>query len=418
MLKIDHLTKRFGGLAAVSDVSTVIEEGRINAIIGPNGAGKTTLFDLISGVTRADRGEVLLVVGAAGGVGSVLVQLALQLTGLTVVATASRPESRAWLQELGVQHVIDHHQPAGIRAQHAGDGHHHKPALILPGQDQAQVGQADRDVGGHVAAVEDTVQQRHRRDGAIRLELLHHGLRRARERAELEHLVQRRLALERHRLRGRTVERRGALCGATHEALGAFRARRTGRGVAADQLLEIGQVVEHIGRRGHQRQRQHTERQRRDGMCWRTEDERYNDGSAFRVVCRDLSGVIVTLFFGGPQPLVIGGNENLLSFLGPLSGTVWLLLKVLVFLYVYVWIRATLPRLRYDQLMNLGWKLMIPLALGWFMLLAAFRIGQDHGWNRAVVGVVCVVVLAAAAWLLQLATKVSARNREREGAMF
>ncbi|MET1536983.1 high-affinity branched-chain amino acid ABC transporter ATP-binding protein LivG, partial [Burkholderia sola] len=38
MLKIDHLTKTFGGLAAVNDVSTVIEEGRINAIIGPNGA--------------------------------------------------------------------------------------------------------------------------------------------------------------------------------------------------------------------------------------------------------------------------------------------------------------------------------------------------------------------------------------------
>ena len=131
-----------------------------------------------------------------------------------------------------------------------------------------------------------------------------------------------------------------------------------------------------------------------------------------------MSGVIVTLFFGGPQPIRIGSLNITLSFLGPFAGSVLFLLKVLVFLYVYVWFRATLPRLRYDQLMNLGWKLMIPLALGWFMLLAAFRIGQDHGWNRAVVGVVCVVVLAAAAWLLQLATKVSARNREREGAMF
>ncbi|MBI4934793.1 MAG: NADH-quinone oxidoreductase subunit NuoH [Actinobacteria bacterium] len=131
-----------------------------------------------------------------------------------------------------------------------------------------------------------------------------------------------------------------------------------------------------------------------------------------------MSGVIVTLFFGGPQPLPIAGNDNILSFLGPFSGTVWFLLKVLVFLYMYVWFRATLPRLRYDQLMNLGWKLMIPLALGWFMLLAAFRVGQDHGWNRAVVGVVCIVVMAACAWLLSLASKVSARNREREGAMF
>ncbi len=131
-----------------------------------------------------------------------------------------------------------------------------------------------------------------------------------------------------------------------------------------------------------------------------------------------MSGVIVTLFFGGPQPLPIAGNDNILSFLGPFSGTVWFLLKVLVFLYMYVWFRATLPRLRYDQLMNLGWKLMIPLALGWFMLLAAFRVGQDHGWNRAIVGVVCIVVMAVCAWLLSLASKVSARNREREGAMF
>jgi NADH-quinone oxidoreductase subunit H len=131
-----------------------------------------------------------------------------------------------------------------------------------------------------------------------------------------------------------------------------------------------------------------------------------------------MSGVIVTLFFGGPQPISIAGRANVLSFLGPLSGTVWLLLKVLVFLYVYVWFRATLPRLRYDQLMNLGWRLMIPLALGWFMLLAAFRIGQDHDWNRVVVGIVSLAVLAAAAWLLGLASKVSAKNREREGAMF
>ena len=131
-----------------------------------------------------------------------------------------------------------------------------------------------------------------------------------------------------------------------------------------------------------------------------------------------MSGVIVTLFFGGPQPLVIGGNENLLSFLGPLSGTVWLLLKVLVFLYVYVWIRATLPRLRYDQLMNLGWKLMIPTALGWFMLLAAFRIGRDQSWDLWLVGSIALVVIIAGAALLQYASRVSAHRREHEGAMF
>ena len=57
-----------------------------------------------------------------------------------------------------------------------------------------------------------------------------------------------------------------------------------------------------------------------------------------------MSAVIVTLFFGGPQPLRIAGNANILHFFGPLSGTVWFFLKLLVFLYIYVWFRATLPR--------------------------------------------------------------------------
>lgn len=58
-----------------------------------------------------DRGESLLVVGAGGGVGSVLVQLARQLTGLRVIGTASRPETERWVRELGAHEVIDHRQP-------------------------------------------------------------------------------------------------------------------------------------------------------------------------------------------------------------------------------------------------------------------------------------------------------------------
>lgn len=55
--------------------------------------------------------DVLLVIGAAGGVGSILLQLAKTLTGVTVIATASRPDSQQWVRQLGADHVIDHSQP-------------------------------------------------------------------------------------------------------------------------------------------------------------------------------------------------------------------------------------------------------------------------------------------------------------------
>ena len=58
MLKVEHLTKKFGGNVAVNDVSTTVERGKINAIIGPNGAGKTTFFNLISGVHKPTSGTL------------------------------------------------------------------------------------------------------------------------------------------------------------------------------------------------------------------------------------------------------------------------------------------------------------------------------------------------------------------------
>ena len=133
-----------------------------------------------------------------------------------------------------------------------------------------------------------------------------------------------------------------------------------------------------------------------------------------------MSALLVTLFFGGPQPLLIGGVD-LLGFLGPIAGTAWLLVKVFVFLYIYVWFRATLPRLRYDQLMNLGWKVLIPVALGWFLLLAALQVGRDSDVSSAgYVGVVvaCLVVLITGYALFSAALAVARRNRDREGAAY
>jgi NADH-quinone oxidoreductase subunit H len=132
-----------------------------------------------------------------------------------------------------------------------------------------------------------------------------------------------------------------------------------------------------------------------------------------------MSALIVTLFFGGPQPIAIGNTTLDIPFIpNAIEGTVWLLLKVLVFLYIYVWFRATLPRFRYDQLMDLGWKILIPGSLGWFMLLAAQRVGRDAGWDQMVVTLVTALVLIAGYGLLLAAQHVSRVNREKDGASF
>ncbi|MCD2514465.1 zinc-binding alcohol dehydrogenase family protein [Comamonas endophytica] len=65
-------------------------------------------------------GRTLLIIGAAGGVGSILTQLAARLTNLTVIATASRPETQAWVRELGAHHVIDHRQPLAEELRRIG----------------------------------------------------------------------------------------------------------------------------------------------------------------------------------------------------------------------------------------------------------------------------------------------------------
>ena len=118
-----------------------------------------------------------------------------------------------------------------------------------------------------------------------------------------------------------------------------------------------------------------------------------------------MSAIIVTLFFGGPAGPVLFGLP------GWLWGIVWFSLKLFVFLFVFVWVRATLPRFRYDQLMTIGWKALIPLALGWVLVLAAINIGRDEGWNMAVVVGGSLVVLVAAWAALTAAVDVSRERR-------
>jgi len=130
-----------------------------------------------------------------------------------------------------------------------------------------------------------------------------------------------------------------------------------------------------------------------------------------------MSAIIVTLFLGGPQPLHIG-DVNIFGWAGPLSGTLWVIVKVLCFLYLYVWIRATLPRPRYDKLMDLGWKLLIPAAFGWLLVLAALELARDEDWNIAAVVAASLGVLAVGALLFTAALAVARKNREAHGAAY
>ncbi|HKX40502.1 MAG TPA: zinc-binding alcohol dehydrogenase family protein [Burkholderiaceae bacterium] len=76
------------------------------------------LFDRLA--VGPDTDGALLIVGAAGGVGSILTQLARQLTKLTVIGTASRPNTRAWVEQLGAHHVVDHRQPLAAELRRIG----------------------------------------------------------------------------------------------------------------------------------------------------------------------------------------------------------------------------------------------------------------------------------------------------------
>ena len=69
------------------------------------------LFDRLGVEENSNEDDVLLIVGAAGGVGSILTQLASKLTKMTVIGTASRPQSQKWVREAGAHHVIDHSKP-------------------------------------------------------------------------------------------------------------------------------------------------------------------------------------------------------------------------------------------------------------------------------------------------------------------
>jgi NADH-quinone oxidoreductase subunit H len=126
-----------------------------------------------------------------------------------------------------------------------------------------------------------------------------------------------------------------------------------------------------------------------------------------------VSALATTLFLGGwsaPWPLSVWSGAN--------SGwwpVLWFLGKLLAFLFFFIWLRGSLPRIRYDQLMKLGWKVLIPVALGWALVVATARVYRRQGGSTGVYLVAGAIVLVI---LLLLWRWESAGQRaEREAAL-
>ncbi|OAA26468.1 NADH dehydrogenase subunit H [Frankia sp. EI5c] len=111
-----------------------------------------------------------------------------------------------------------------------------------------------------------------------------------------------------------------------------------------------------------------------------------------------VSAIATTLFLGGWQPPPIPGLSGLDHGWYPL---IWFVIKLLLFIFVFIWLRGTLPRLRYDQFMAFGWKVLIPVGLVWVLAVATFRAYQEHVSDRTpwligfgvVVGVLLIVAI-------------------------
>ncbi|MDE3082600.1 MAG: NADH-quinone oxidoreductase subunit NuoH [Acidobacteriota bacterium] len=104
-----------------------------------------------------------------------------------------------------------------------------------------------------------------------------------------------------------------------------------------------------------------------------------------------MSAIMVTLFFGGPAGWV--PNVAHLRWVFPI---LWFFVKTVAFAFSYVWFRAALPRFRYDQLMDLGWKKMIPLSLGWLLVVAGFLIAPAWGFAMGAVVLLAWTMLTRA----------------------
>jgi NADH-quinone oxidoreductase subunit H len=120
-----------------------------------------------------------------------------------------------------------------------------------------------------------------------------------------------------------------------------------------------------------------------------------------------VSALATTLFLGGYHaPPGFGFTEN---WLGGWFTAIWFLLKVVTFFFVFVWLRGTLPRLRYDQFMQFGWKVLIPASILWILVVATLRVLSLENASTAI-----VVAFASIVIFLILVINVSFENVKKK----
>ena len=127
-----------------------------------------------------------------------------------------------------------------------------------------------------------------------------------------------------------------------------------------------------------------------------------------------VSALAITLFLGGwraPWPISVWSGAN--SGWYPL---LWFLGKLVLFIFFFFWLRGSLPRIRYDQLMALGWKVLIPTALAWTLIIATLRVWRRQGGSTPIYIVAGLIVAALLAlWIAwEASAQRSARATEAE----
>lgn len=120
-----------------------------------------------------------------------------------------------------------------------------------------------------------------------------------------------------------------------------------------------------------------------------------------------VSALATTLFLGGYHaPPFLGFTEN---WLGGWFTAIWFFSKVLVFFFIFVWLRGTLPRLRYDQFMQFGWKILIPVSIVWILVVATLRLMSLEGAPR-----LTVVAFASFVVILVMVVNIAFDNAKKK----